>query len=216
MARLADECPFPRIRDAFGELLRSLIKESASYHKTAVDGFSFTDVPPVSRFFHANEVPSIEVLQNSVPQLQPWLEDVFLITGRVSHLERLLCMLPPFYPQFATTLNQIMRADGPLPVHYRNYLAILACTRYKCQYLISLYRVEFLQSGGDLSWLNGFEFAPKKIQNLLHFNAYLAHQPWRINADMIQELVEGSDSWSISELMHATVILCTFHMLSGF
>jgi sestrin len=214
IARLADECPFPKIRAAFGELLETLISAN-SPPKSSLNGYSFTDIPPVSRFFHANEIPSVPSLQEMYPELQPWLEDVFLITGRVSHLERILCMLPQFYPTFATTLNQIMRADGHLPVHYRNYLAILASSRYKCQYLISLYRVEFLQSGGDLTWLNGLEFAPKKIQSLLHFNACLAHQPWRINSEMIQELVEGSDSWSIAELMHATIILSTFHMLSA-
>ena len=52
---------------------------------------------------------------------------------------------------------------------------------------------------------------PKKIANLAELNALLAHQPWLVTSDHISSLVRGSDSWSVTELVSAIVILCTFH-----
>jgi sestrin len=203
VVRLARDCPFRDVREAFAELVEQL--GLAEKEKQV----------SVSRFMLAEQVQSIAEITAKHPELQNWLEDVFLISGRISHLDRMLCMLPKFYPIFATCLNQVMRENGPLPVHYRHYLAVIASARYKCRYLINLHEIEFLRAGGDSKWLKGIENLPEKMQAILHFNACLAHQPWRLNSATIQTLVENNGSWSLSELVHAVVILSTFHMLSG-
>ncbi len=141
-------------------------------------------------------------------------EDLFLTVGRVSHLDQVLALLPEFFVPAANTLHFIMRENGPLPLPWRNYLAILASSRFRCDSLMSLQRREFLVNGGDEQWLAGVAHAPQKIQNLLELNARLAHQPWTINRENLAKLLKGTDAWSVAELVHAIVLLSTFHYLS--
>ena len=73
---------------------------------------------------------------------------------------------------------------------------------------------EFIQGGGDKRWLQGLDFAPKKLRDLNEVNKVLAHQPWRITAGHIERLTRGRDeNWSISEVVHAIVILTHFHAM---
>jgi len=72
--------------------------------------------------------------------------------------------------------------------------------------------------------------ASPHIQNLAPINALLAHQPWRVTAEMILELTrkappsptnrrrDGSHSakpWLMSHLVHALAIICQYHMVSA-
>lgn len=43
----------------------------------------------------------------------------------------------------------------------------------------------FLEEGGDPIWLENVQKAPKKIQDLLHLNRLLAHQPWLLTEQHI-------------------------------
>jgi hypothetical protein len=141
-------------------------------------------------------------------------EDLFLTVGRVSHLDQVLALLPEFFVPAANTLHFIMRENGPLTLPWRNYLAILASSRFRCDSLMSLQRREFLVNGGDEQWLAGVAHAPQKIQSLLELNARLAHQPWTINREHITKLLKGTEAWSVAELVHAIVLLSTFHYLA--
>lgn len=114
------------------------------------------------------------------------------------------------------TFSKIMREPGPLPPQWRNYIAILASSRYNCTYLAALQESEFLANNGDLAWLQGVEHAPKKIQNLLTLTALMAHQPWLLTKEHIEPLVKGHDAWSISELVHAMLLISTYVSLAGF
>ncbi|RWS30217.1 Sestrin-like protein [Leptotrombidium deliense] len=75
---------------------------------------------------------------------------------------------------------------------------------------------EFLMCGGNKDWLNGYQHIPKKLQDLNEINKLLAHQPWLFNKGHIEKLTKGNDSWSLSEVVHAIVILSHFHALSSF
>ncbi len=67
--------------------------------------------------------------------------------------------------------------------------------------------------GGDGEWLRGLEFAPTKVQALAEINALLARQPWKISKGHIQSLVKHQ--WSVAELVHAIIIMNTFHASEG-
>jgi sestrin len=112
-------------------------------------------------------------------------------------------------------MNLVMRASGPLPLHMRNYIAIVAASQFRCQYLVSHQEQEFLQNGGEATWLKGIDHVPKKISNLLEINAILAHEPWKITRDHVAVVVKGTDAWSIGELVHGLVIMATFRSLAG-
>ncbi|RWS06112.1 Sestrin-like protein [Dinothrombium tinctorium] len=91
-----------------------------------------------------------------------------------------------------------------------------AAARHRCSYLVNMEKQEFLMSGGNKEWLKGFKFIPKKLQNLNTINKLLSHQPWLLNKGHIENLTKGNDSWSLSEVVHAIVILSHFHALSSF
>jgi hypothetical protein len=148
------------------------------------------------------------------------MESGFISNGRFSNVFRLMIYFPSFLERFFATFNRTMRLPGPLPRHWRNYIAIMGACQHKCQYLVSLQRQEFLQNGGDPNWLQGLQMAPQKLQALAQLNTLLAHQPWRVTKEHISTLIRGpgggDSNWSKSELVQAVVVLTTFHSLASF
>lgn len=137
-------------------------------------------------------------------------------SGRVSHLVRILAWHPTYYEVFSQELNVVMSMpSGPLQRHVRCYIAIMASAKMRCTYLVDEQEKEFLRVKGDPVWLGGVHMAPKKIQNLQHLNALMGATPWMVAREHIEALTKGEDAWSVAELMHALVILSTFHALSG-
>ncbi|XP_076307677.1 sestrin-3-like isoform X2 [Tachypleus tridentatus] len=142
--------------------------------------------------------------------------DAFLHNNRLDHITQLMGFHPQYLDPFLRTQNYILKGDGPLPYDYRNYIAIMASARHRCTHLVRLQKQEFLLQGGSKSWLNGLDWVPQKLQNLNELNKILAHQPWLINKSHIEKLTKGKDNWSLSEVVHAIVILAHFHCLSTF
>ncbi len=108
--------------------------------------------------------------------------------------------------------------DGPLPIPWRNYIAIMAAAQYQCPSIIGLQQDYFLMNGGEHTWLNGIDYVPKKLSNLTTLNQLLAHRPWRIQKNHIQDLIscnvnQYSEAWSMTELVHAIIVMCTYHAM---
>ncbi|KAH8290685.1 hypothetical protein KR054_005020, partial [Drosophila jambulina] len=123
---------------------------------------------------------------------------------------------PQFHDHFLRTQNFIMKGDGPLPNDYRYYLAIIAAARHQCPYLVKRYEKEFINQGGDNAWLGGLDFIPAKLRAIYDINKILAHRPWLLRKEHIERLTKGKNSWSLSEVVHAMVLLSHFHSLSSF
>ncbi|XP_061394184.1 sestrin homolog [Musca vetustissima] len=123
---------------------------------------------------------------------------------------------PRFLDHFLKTQNFIMNGDGPLPYDYRYYLAIIAAARHQCPYLVKMYEKEFINQGGNPEWLNGLDFIPPKLRAIYDINKILAHRPWLLRKEHIESLTRGKNSWSLSEVVHAMVLLSHFHSLSSF
>ncbi|XP_068143848.1 sestrin homolog [Drosophila tropicalis] len=123
---------------------------------------------------------------------------------------------PRYKDHFLHTQNFIMKGDGPLPYHYRYYLAIIAAARHQCPYLVKRYEKEFINQGGSSDWLNGLEYIPPKLRAIYDINKILAHRPWLLRKEHIERLTKGKNSWSLSEVVHAMVLLSHFHSLSSF
>lgn len=179
-----------------------------------MQGLTIPTVPRVSTLFRDKVFP---ITTTQEPQAAMFKAS-FLNTGRVLHLYRILSWHPEFLERLQETQDFILRGPGPLPYHYRNYLAILAASRFKCHYLVQQQESEFLANEGEADWLKSTSYAPVKIQKILEVNAILAHQPWRLLPSHISELVRTADSaarWSIPELVHAFVIFASFRALAG-
>jgi sestrin len=110
-------------------------------------------------------------------------------------------------------MKVIMESDGPLPRPWRHYLAMLGASCYSCEYLARNQLELFLSTGGDHSWLrDSVNAVPRKIQCLKNLNELMAHRPWALDSSHIEE-VTVSGRWSSAELVHAILILSTFHSL---
>ncbi|CAO1313477.1 unnamed protein product [Diamesa tonsa] len=131
------------------------------------------------------------------------------------HVTKVIRYHPRYFEHYIRTHKYLMYDDGPLPFVYRHYLAIMAASRNKCNYLVNLHEKEFLLQGGDSKWLGGLEFIPPKLRAIYDINKILAHRPWLLTKEHIERLTK-SNNWSLAEVVHAIVLLAHFHSLSSF
>uniref|UniRef100_A0A8C1BSF0 Sestrin 4 n=1 Tax=Cyprinus carpio carpio TaxID=630221 RepID=A0A8C1BSF0_CYPCA len=137
--------------------------------------------------------------------------------GRLDTVSQQMASHPQYLESFLRTQHYILYMDGPLPLHYRHYIAIMAAARHHCRYLVSLHSAQFLRVGGDPLWLQGLEAAPLRLRHLDHINKVLAHQPWLTAHSHMQALLKtGEQCWSLAELVQAVVLLAHCHSLCSF
>ncbi|XP_030056077.1 sestrin-3 [Microcaecilia unicolor] len=163
-------------------------------------------------------IPEKELVQaNSVADCSSLLVEEFCTSGRLDNITQVMSLHPQYLESFIRTQFYMLRMDGPLPLHYRHYIAIMASARHQCSYLINMHVDEFLKTGGIAEWLNGLDYIPQRLRNLNEINKLLAHRPWLITKEHIQELVKtGENNWSLAELVHAMVLLAHYHALASF
>ncbi|XP_047461500.1 sestrin-2 isoform X3 [Mugil cephalus] len=161
-------------------------------------------------------IPAKEMLKEGSDQ--DILIESFLSLGRVDHVTMVMALHPAYLSCFLRTQHALLELDGPLPRHWRHYIAIMAAARHHCQYVVQQHSAGFLEAGGEESWLSGLEHAPTKLRSLQTLNKLLAHRPWLITQQHIQELVcPGADPrWSLAELIHAVVLMAHAHSLCSF
>ncbi|KAK7922449.1 hypothetical protein WMY93_009351 [Mugilogobius chulae] len=124
---------------------------------------------------------------------------------------------PQYLESFLRAQHYILHMDGPLPLPYRHYIAIMAAARHHCNYLVHLHSAQFLRVGGDPLWLQDLQAAPARLRLLDQINKILAHQPWLTSCAHIQALLKsGEQCWSLAELVQAVVILAHCHSLCCF
>ncbi|KAI1898195.1 hypothetical protein AGOR_G00069850 [Albula goreensis] len=137
--------------------------------------------------------------------------------GRLDAVSQQMAWHPQYLESFLRCHHYILHMDGPLPLPYRHYIAIMAAARHHCSYLVSLHSAQFLRVGGDPLWLQGLESAPPRLRHLDHINKVLAHRPWLTSRSHIQALLKtGEQCWSLAELVQAVVLLAHCHALSSF
>ncbi|XP_061112163.1 sestrin-2 isoform X1 [Conger conger] len=203
LLQVAKTCPFPEIRERASELL-----------KTAQD--HGVEIPQPLASGPSAFIPTEEILEQGGDQ--PVLMEAFLSLGRVDHVTMVMALHPSYVSCFLRTQHALLQVDGPLPCHWRHYIVIMASARHHCSYLVHLHRCWFLQAGGDEAWLQGLHCAPPKLRRLSPVNKLLAHRPWLLSREHIQELVSpgAEDRWSLAELIQAVVLLSYSHSLSSF
>ena len=113
---------------------------------------------------------------------------------------------------YEKTVNTIFKKKSILPIQWKYYLAIMASSTMKNEYLTRLFEEEFLDNDGDVNWLIiGLNVVPNKLKKLASLNNILAHQPWNIN---IEELRNLKCVLSINEITEACIILIQFQKIS--
>uniref|UniRef100_A0A3B4AWT9 Uncharacterized protein n=1 Tax=Periophthalmus magnuspinnatus TaxID=409849 RepID=A0A3B4AWT9_9GOBI len=168
--------------------------------------------------------------EHSTPQMHPFSvmvngekERVSLLfmklasRGSVDTVAQQMAAHPEYLESFLRTQHYILHMDGPLPLPYRHYIAIMAAARHHCNYLVHLHSAQFLRVGGDPLWLQDLQAAPARLRLLDQINKVLAHQPWLTSCAHIQALLKsGEQCWSLAELVQAVVILAHCHSLCCF
>lgn len=152
-------------------------------------------------------------------EVQSLFERSFITMGYIPHTVQIMAWHPAYLQHFLDSYECIVLEEGALEQTWRYFIAMMAAARHGCQYLVKRYELEFLTAGGDADWLRGLAESrslPRKLANLAEINALLAHRPWALTKDTIASLVKGDEAWSMSELVHAIVLMCTFHSLASF
>ncbi|XP_030628720.1 sestrin-1 isoform X2 [Chanos chanos] len=203
---LSKRCPYSDVREKCKRILKSVQDLGVRIPRPLGNG--------PSRF-----IPEKEILQVSKvdTRTQTIFEDAFAALGRLDNISLVMGFHPQYLESFLRTQHYLLQMDGPLPLHYRHYIGIMAAARHQCSYLVNLHVNDFLQVGGDPKWLNGLDGAPQKLQALGELNKILAHRPWLLTKAHIESLLKAEEhSWSLAELIHAVVLLTHYHSLSSF
>ncbi|NXD92727.1 SESN1 protein, partial [Chaetorhynchus papuensis] len=225
----ADGLPVPAARDGLGEALARLlmlskrcpfpdVREKSEAILSGVQELGIRIPRPLghgpSRF-----IPEKETIQvgKEDATMHTLFAESFAALGRLDNVTLVMVFHPQYLESFLKTQHYLLQMDGPLPLHYRHYIGIMAAARHQCSYLVNLHVNDFLHVGGDPKWLNGLENAPQKLQNLGELNKMLAHRPWLITKEHIEQLLKTEEnSWSLAELIHAVVLLTHYHSLASF
>ncbi|NXF19002.1 SESN1 protein, partial [Rhodinocichla rosea] len=225
----ADGLPVPAARDGLGEALARLlmlskrcpfpdVREKSEAILGGVQELGIRIPRPLghgpSRF-----IPEKETIQvgKEDATMHTLFAESFATLGRLDNVTLVMVFHPQYLESFLKTQHYLLQMDGPLPLHYRHYIGIMAAARHQCSYLVNLHVNDFLHVGGDPKWLNGLENAPQKLQNLGELNKMLAHRPWLITKEHIEQLLKTEEnSWSLAELIHAVVLLTHYHSLASF
>ncbi|KAM7384174.1 hypothetical protein PAMA_011496 [Pampus argenteus] len=203
LLRLSRSCPLQEVRGRATELLRTAQEQGVEVPRALASG--------PSAF-----IPAKQMLKEGMDQ--EILIESFLSLGRVDHITIVMALHPAYLSCFLRTQHALLELDGPLPRHWRHYIAAMAAARHHCSYLVQQYSAGFLDAGGEESWLSSLEHAPTKLCSLQTLNKLLAHRPWLITQQHIQELVcPGAEPrWSLAELIHAVVLMAHAHSLCSF
>lgn len=122
-----------------------------------------------------------------------------------------------YYCLYDNTVRILMTDNCVIPVTWKYYLAIMAVSTIRCEYLLKSLEIEFLLKNGDERWLqDGLSVVPEKIKKLEKINNILAHQPWKLKTQDINDIYSKYDAngWNLIELVQAVLILTNYHRLA--
>ena len=222
VVRLSLESAFGSVRTAFGQIV-ALLRQAALPHVLLPH-----EPAVVTRWVKPALLPKIqqpsddeESVSEDQGLTERLLRSIDVMEGRIPHVIVALAWHPTFLEKWYRTMMHLMRGSGPLPFPWRRYISIVACARFQCMPMLKLQENDFLTSGGDSEWITQGLKAPSmpaKLLALMKLNGLLAHQPWRITASDMSELLSSAATdagWSVGELVHAIAIMVTFHSICG-
>uniref|UniRef100_A0A803W686 Sestrin 1 n=1 Tax=Ficedula albicollis TaxID=59894 RepID=A0A803W686_FICAL len=187
---LSKRCPFPDVREKSEAILSGVQELGIRIPRPLGHG--------PSRF-----IPEKETIQvgKEDATMHTLFAESFATLGRLDNVTLVMVFHPQYLESFLKTQHYLLQMDGPLPLHYRHYIGIMAAARHQCSYLVNLHVNDFLHVGGDPKWLNGLENAPQKLQNLGELNKMLAHRPWLITKEHIESTESVCEVEALMEKM---------------
>ena len=131
--------------------------------------------------------------QCDVP-LKAILDDLFFENGRIRPHERILCWFPKYLQFYADTCNRVVGKSSEntdvLSLEHKLYLAIMAVSCYKCDYLLNILEEQFVLEGGDLTWITeGLSKVDARLALFCELNEILAFRPWALSTSHLQRIL---------------------------
>jgi len=123
---------------------------------------------------------------------------------------------PTYCDIFQETHTTLLSGNGPLPEATRHFIARMACKAGGCELLTKMEEQCFLNAGGNAKWLEDSDSVPAKLKQFEALCVLLKKSIAFLNYKHIKNLTEGTDSWTLAELVQAFVIIVYFHGLSSF
>lgn len=107
--------------------------------------------------------------------------------GHAYLYEHFFLWFEDYFKHYLLTMNTLMVRDAFIPKTWRFYIALMAASTMRSEYLYRSIEVAFLEVGGDEAWLiYGLDVIPEKLSKLSKINNLLAHQPWKIITEDIK------------------------------
>ncbi|KAL3664061.1 hypothetical protein V7S43_010947 [Phytophthora oleae] len=216
--RLMLDAPFPAIREALAQVVHTVEQkfpeaQELRAHQMRVSYFFPNGDAPEDG--DAESVPRVDATEDD--ELCMLFQDAFLRTGRVTHLMQILAWHRSYLELFDRSLAATMMRDGTLPLQWRSYIAVMGASELRCHYLADLQQYNFVVNGGEGEWIKGLDYVPPKLFRLHELSSLLGHRPWLLTAEHVAELLRSDqdDSWSVSELVHAIIVLCQAHSMAS-
>lgn len=153
------------------------------------------------------ETADLETILNSENKLRPFYSDILShksmynsneindeyilnickLMKKAYFYEHFFLWFEDYFQLYLKTTIDLLNKDGFMQKPWRYYIALMAASTMKCEYLYRMLEDNFLEYGGDESWLiYGLDVVPEKISNLARLNNILAHQPWKILTEDIK------------------------------
>jgi sestrin len=123
---------------------------------------------------------------------------------------------PSYCDIFQETHLTLLSGNGPLPEANRHFIARMACKAAGCESLTKMEEQCFLKTGGNATWLEDTSSVPAKLRRFEALSLLMKKSSTFINSKHIKRLTEGTDSWTLAEIVQALVIIVYFHGLSSF
>ena len=145
-------------------------------------------------------------------------EDLLQKNNQFSVSDQLLFWYPEYIKRCNESMYLLMEDHNYIQIQWKYYIAIMAVSALKCEYLLRILEEKFLQTGGDINWLiNGLKVVPEKLQVIAKLNNILAHQPWKISSFDFNNLFKcdpKSSQWNLDEIMIAFLIIIKFQKMA--
>lgn len=139
--------------------------------------------------------------------------------GSIKFYEIFMLWFPEYYFYYRTTFETILEnKECYFNLSWIYYMGIMAASTIRSQFLLRHLESEFLLSGGEEDWLiYGLDSIPEKLKKLQIINNILAHQPWKLKVQDLNDLCSGNSatSWNIENLVQCVIILTNFHRLAS-
>jgi hypothetical protein len=101
--------------------------------------------------------------------------------GKLYLFEHFFFWFRDYFKFYLKTIRYLMKEETLLPINWRYFIAIMAASAMKSNYMLKTLEESFLNNGGDEKWLiHGLKVVPEKLKRVSKIINIISHQPWKI------------------------------------